>query len=67
MPMRAFILAQKRLLVALAWYAVLALIGALALDGMLRGAVLCFLAILAVKTLIHSQRDEEMLDPDKAE
>ncbi len=67
MPMRAFLLAQKRLLVALACYAVLALIGALALDGMLRGAVLCFLAILAVKTVIHSQKDEEMPDSDKTE
>ena len=58
--MRAFIVANKRLIAALACYAVLALIGVLALDGMLRGAVLCFLAILAVKTVIHSQKDEEM-------
>ena len=53
-------LANKRLLGALACYAILALIGALALDGILRGAVLCFLAILAVKTLIHSRKDELM-------
>lgn len=58
--MKAFILANRRLIGALACYAVLALIGALALDGMLRGAVLCFFAILTVKTVIHSRKDEEM-------
>ena len=50
----------KRLYGALASYAVLALIAALALDGILRGGVLCFLAILAVKTLAHAKKDEEM-------
>lgn len=52
--------ANRRLAVALSCYAVLALIGALALDGILRAAVLCFMAILAVKTVIHSRKDEEM-------
>ncbi len=58
--MKSFILAHRRVIAALACYAILALIGALALDGMLRGAVLCFMAILAVKTFIHYQKDEEM-------
>jgi hypothetical protein len=53
-------LANKRLLGALVCYAILALIGALALDGILRAAVLCLFAILAVKTLIHAHKDEEM-------
>jgi hypothetical protein len=35
-------------------YGVLALVAALALDGILRGAVLSFLAILAVKTIAHA-------------
>jgi hypothetical protein len=52
--------AHRRLAVALTCYAILALIGALTLDGILRAGVLCFLAILAVKTIAHSQRDEEM-------
>lgn len=52
--------AHRRLAVALACYAILALIGALTLTGILRAAILCFFAILAVKTLIHSQKDEEM-------
>jgi len=51
---------QKRLYVALACYAVLALTGALALDGYLRGGVICLLAVLAVKTLTHANQDEEM-------
>ena len=51
---------HKRLYGALASYAVLALIGALALDGLLRGGVLCLLAILAVKTLAHAKKDEEL-------
>jgi hypothetical protein len=51
---------HRRLYGALASYGVLALIGALALDGLLRGGVLCFLAILAVKTLAHAKKDEEM-------
>lgn len=58
--MKAPLFANKRLLAALACYAVLALIGALALDGILRAAVLCFFAILTVKTLIHAQKDDEM-------
>lgn len=51
--------AHRRLAAALACYAVLALICALALDGILRAAVLCLFAILAVKTLIHARKDEE--------
>jgi hypothetical protein len=51
---------NKRLYGALAGYAVLALLGAFALDGILRGGVLCFLAILAVKTLAHAKKDEGM-------
>ncbi len=43
----------------MACYAVLALVGFLALDGFIRSALLFFLAILAVKTIVHS-RDEEM-------
>lgn len=58
--MKAQIFANKRRLGALACYAILALIGTLTLDGILRAAVLCFLAILTVKTLIHSQKDDEM-------
>jgi hypothetical protein len=52
--------ANKRLTAALVIYAILAIVGASALDGILRGAVLCFLAILAIKTLIHAKKDEEM-------
>lgn len=52
--------ASKQLIGALICYAILALIGALALDGILRGAVLCFFAILAIKTISHAQKDEEM-------
>jgi hypothetical protein len=52
--------ANRRLASALVCYAILALIGALTLDGILRAAVLCFFAILTIKTLIHSQKDEEM-------
>ncbi len=58
--MKLQILANKRLLGALVCYAVLAIIGALALDGILRAAVICFFAILTVKTLIHSQKDNGM-------
>ncbi len=54
------ILANKRLLGALGCYAILALIAALALDGILRAAVLCLFAVLTVKTLIHSRKDDEM-------
>jgi hypothetical protein len=59
-PMRTTIFAKKRLLVAMACYVILAFIGTVALDGILRGAVLCFFAILAVKTLIHSRKDEQI-------
>jgi hypothetical protein len=48
-----------RLALALASYAVLALIAVFALEGFLRSVVLFFFAILAVKTLAHS-KDEEM-------
>ncbi len=58
--MKTTIFANRRLLGALACYAILALIGVLALDGILRAAVLCFFAILTVKTLIHSQKDDDM-------
>ena len=51
---------KKRLYVALACYAVLALTGALTLVGFLRWGVICLLAVLAVKTLAHANRDEEM-------
>lgn len=51
---------NRRLALALACYAILALIGALALDGILRAGVLCFLAILAVKTVAHAQKDKGM-------
>ncbi len=52
--------ANRRLALALACYAILALIAAFALDGILRAAVLCLFAILTVKTLIHSRKDEQM-------
>ncbi len=51
--------ANRRLVFALTCYAVLALVGALALDGILRVAVLCFMVLLAVKTIAHA-KDEEM-------
>ena len=50
---------RRRLTGAMICYAALALIGTFALDGILRGAVLSLLAILAVKTLIHAGRSEE--------
>ena len=53
--------AKRRLAVAMTCYAVLALIGAVALDGILRAAVLCLFAILAVKTVIHAINDDEVL------
>ncbi len=49
---------NSRLAVAMASYAVLALVAIFALDGFLRSAVLFFFAILAVKTFIHSKDDE---------
>lgn len=58
--MRTLTRANKRLAIAMACYAILALIGAVALDGILRTAVLCLFAILAVKTVIHAINDEEM-------
>ena len=58
--MKAQLLANKRLLGALACYAILALIGTLTLEGILRAGVLCFFAILIVKTLIHSKKDDGM-------
>jgi hypothetical protein len=48
-----------RLAAAMAAYAILALIAIAALDGYLRGVVLFFFAILAVKTIVHS-KDEDM-------
>jgi hypothetical protein len=53
------ILANKRLVGALVCYGALALIAVLALDGILRAAVLCLFAILTMKTLIHAHKDEE--------
>jgi cytochrome b len=60
MLMKIPFLANKRLLGALVCYAVLALIAALVLDGILRGAVLCLFAILTIKTLVHGCKDEKM-------
>jgi hypothetical protein len=51
---------NRRLAVALAAYAVLALIAAFALDGFLRAAVLLLFALLAGKSLAHS--DDEPMD-----
>jgi hypothetical protein len=50
----------RKLVIAMACYLILALIGGVLLDGMLQAALLCFLAILAIKTLIHSRKDDEM-------
>jgi hypothetical protein len=52
---------NKKLIGALISYGVLALIGALTLDGILRGAVLCLMAILAIKTVAHAKKDEGMM------
>lgn len=46
--------ADRRLLAALSCYGAIALAAALALDGVLRGGVVCFVAILAVKTIAHA-------------
>jgi len=51
-----------RLLAALSCYGVLALVAGFALEGFLRGALLCFIAILAAKTIAHA--GDEKLDPD---
>lgn len=53
------VLANRRLVKALSLYAVLVVIAAVALDGILRGAVLALFAILVVKTFAHA-KDEEM-------
>jgi hypothetical protein len=58
--MRTLTWVNKRLAAALGCYAILALIGAVALSGILRAAVLCLFAILAVKTVIHAMNDEQM-------
>ena len=50
--------ARKRLLTAMFCYLILALAAVFVLEGFLRAAVLFFIAILAVKTLVHA--DEEM-------
>ncbi len=52
--------AKRKLLAAFVCYLVLAAVAVLMLDGFLRGSVLCLLAILAVKTVVHA--DEEMPD-----
>ena len=49
---------DKRLAVALGCYAILAVIAAIFLDGVLRALMLCFLAILALKS-IHAPRMED--------
>ena len=51
--------ANLRLVVAMASYAVLAVIAILTLEGFLRSAVLFLFALLAVKTIAHS-KDEAM-------
>ncbi len=57
--MNTRIFANRKLQIALGCYVVLAVIGALTLEGMLLGAVLCLFAILTVKTLIHALSDED--------
>jgi hypothetical protein len=52
---------NRRLAFALVCYAILAAVGAIMLDGMLRAAVLCFFAILAIKTVVHSRKDPDVL------
>jgi len=51
--------AGGRLLAAMACYGILALTAVFALEGILRGVVLCLIAILAFKTVLHAG-DEEM-------
>jgi len=51
---------NKRLWITLSIYGILAVIAILSLDDRLfRGVLLGFLAILAIKTLVHS-KDEKM-------
>ncbi len=57
--MKSSLIANRRLLAAMSCYAVLGLIGALFLDGVLRGGLLCFLAILALKTYIHTKKEQQ--------
>ena len=45
---------KNRLVAAMGSYLILAIIAAVELDGFLRGIVLVFLALLAIKTLAHS-------------
>ncbi len=52
--------AKRKLLGAFFCYLILAAAAVWMLDGFLRGAVLCFLAILAVKTVVHAE--DEMPD-----
>ncbi len=47
---------RGRLLAALSCYGVLALVAVFALNGFLRAALLCFIAILAVKTIRHKDK-----------
>lgn len=54
--------ADKKLIIAMGSYVLLAIIGVSTLDGILLGAVLCLLTILAVKTLIHARNDEKFPD-----
>jgi hypothetical protein len=50
---------KQRLIIALGMYAVLAAVALVELDGLLRASVLLLLALLAGKTLAHSD-DEPM-------
>lgn len=50
---------NRRLVMALGAYAILAAIAIAALDGFVRAAVLLLFAVLAVKTVAHA-RDEPM-------
>jgi ABC-type uncharacterized transport system permease subunit len=66
MSLQSFLRANRRLLVAFACYLVLILIALHALlpvrtsnDRFVLGFVLCFFAILIVKTIAHAAQDED--------
>ncbi len=48
-----------RLLIALSAYLVLALVATFTLDGVLRAAMWLFFIVLALKTIAHSESDDE--------
>ncbi len=50
---------KPKLVVALAAYAILALIATFTLDGVLRTAMWIFFIGLAAKTIAHSKEDDE--------